>query len=71
MVTGHTDKDYSTSSQIKLLSLVALFDLKIKAQLLFTTIVQQLNEGERKKWAVYHFFFDFSLVTFFASGQRK
>jgi len=33
------------------------------------TVVQQLNQGERKKFAVYHFFLDF-LVLFYQCLSR-
>jgi len=51
--------------------LIRLFELTIRAQLLFITVLEKLNQGARKKRAVYRFFLDFSLVTFFVSRQRK
>jgi len=34
------------------------------------TVAQKLNQGERKKWVVYHFFLDF-FCYFFVSRQKS
>jgi hypothetical protein len=55
----------------KALILISSFDLIIRAQQSFTTVPQQLNQGEGKKRAVYRFFLDFLWLLSFIKCMAK